>query len=229
MSSSLKPPTSLVIFGDHFFNPPKFHFLKAYESPLPLPQLLLAHAQSLQAILSSGGAPVTADTIRLLPHPRMVVTTSQGLNHIDLSECRRRGIAVAGGGTIFFADWADSEVGLLIDVLRKVSDANRFVKQGLWSSPGEYPLGFKVVSFLPTISNFGEGTEMDMILKYSSGCTRSHVSTGKQGIIINIARGTIINEKEMVECLVQGEIGGAGLDVFENEPNVPKELFDWIM
>ena len=29
----------------------------------------------------------------------------------------------------------------------------------------------------------------------------------------------------MVWCLVQGEIGGAGLIVFENEPNVPKELF----
>ena len=52
------------------------------------------------------------------------------------------------------------------------------------------------------------------------------LALGKQGIIINIARGAIINEKEMVECLVQGEIGGAGLDVFENEPNVPKELFE---
>lgn len=50
------------------------------------------------------------------------------------------------------------------------------------------------------------------------------LALGKQGIIINIARGAIIDEKEMVECLVKGEIGGAGLDVFENEPNVPKEL-----
>ncbi|XVF33445.1 hypothetical protein REPUB_Repub17cG0169200 [Reevesia pubescens] len=52
------------------------------------------------------------------------------------------------------------------------------------------------------------------------------LALGKQGIIINIARGAIINEMEMVECLVQGEIGGAGLDVFENEPNVPKQLFE---
>ncbi|KAE9445732.1 hypothetical protein C3L33_22369, partial [Rhododendron williamsianum] len=48
---------------------------------------------------------------------------------------------------------------------------------------------------------------------------------GKEGIIINIARGAIIDEKELVGCLVRGEIAGAGLDVFENEPNVPKELF----
>lgn len=48
---------------------------------------------------------------------------------------------------------------------------------------------------------------------------------GKEGVIINIGRGAIIDEKELVQCLVQGEIGGAGLDVFENEPDVPKELF----
>ena len=34
-----------------------------------------------------------------------------------------------------------------------------------------------------------------------------------------------MDEKVMVWCLVQGEIGGAGLAVFENEPDVPKELF----
>ena len=48
---------------------------------------------------------------------------------------------------------------------------------------------------------------------------------GKEGVIINIGRGAIIDEKEMVRCLVEGEIAGAGLDVFENEPDVPKELF----
>ena len=51
------------------------------------------------------------------------------------------------------------------------------------------------------------------------------MALGKEGVIINVGRGAIIDEKEMVQCLVQGDIGGAGLDVFENEPNVPKELF----
>ncbi|CAK9145803.1 unnamed protein product [Ilex paraguariensis] len=48
---------------------------------------------------------------------------------------------------------------------------------------------------------------------------------GKEGIIINIGRGPIIDEKELVKCLLEGQIAGAGLDVFENEPYVPKELF----
>lgn len=49
---------------------------------------------------------------------------------------------------------------------------------------------------------------------------------GKEGVIVNIARGAIIDEKELVQCLVQGEVGGAGLDVFEHEPDVPSELFE---
>ncbi|BFG42730.1 hypothetical protein CerSpe_290040 [Prunus speciosa] len=49
---------------------------------------------------------------------------------------------------------------------------------------------------------------------------------GREGVIVNVGRGAIIDEKEMVQwCLVKGEIGGAGLDVFENKPEVPKELF----
>lgn len=48
---------------------------------------------------------------------------------------------------------------------------------------------------------------------------------GKEGVIINIGRGPIIHEKELVQFLVEGEIGGAGLDVYENEPYVPEELF----
>ncbi|KAK3434478.1 hypothetical protein EUGRSUZ_D01947 [Eucalyptus grandis] len=45
-----------------------------------------------------------------------------------------------------------------------------------------------------------------------------------RGVIINVGRGGLINEKELVQFLMRGELGGAGLDVFEDEPNVPKEL-----
>lgn len=50
------------------------------------------------------------------------------------------------------------------------------------------------------------------------------MALGKEGVIVNIARGGIIDEKELVQCLLQGEIAGAGLDVFEDEPHVPEEL-----
>lgn len=50
------------------------------------------------------------------------------------------------------------------------------------------------------------------------------LALGKDGILINVGRGAIVDEKELVQSLVRGEIRGAGLDVFENEPNVPDEL-----
>lgn len=49
---------------------------------------------------------------------------------------------------------------------------------------------------------------------------------GPQGFIVNIARGTVIDEAALVQALKDKRIAGAGLDVFENEPNVPTALFE---
>lgn len=48
---------------------------------------------------------------------------------------------------------------------------------------------------------------------------------GPKGIVVNISRGSVIDEPAMVELLQQGRLGGAGLDVFADEPRVPEALF----
>lgn len=51
------------------------------------------------------------------------------------------------------------------------------------------------------------------------------LALGKEGFIVNVGRGGLIDEKQMIKCLMEGEIAGAGLDVFENEPLVDEKLF----
>jgi len=47
---------------------------------------------------------------------------------------------------------------------------------------------------------------------------------GPEGILINVGRGSTVDEPELVAALAEGRIRGAGLDVLADEPNVPQAL-----
>ncbi|KAL6126043.1 hypothetical protein ACLB2K_074094 [Fragaria x ananassa] len=265
----IHPPSSFTRFPPEFCA--KFPVLKAWESPLPLDQFLSTHAGSIQALLVRGYLKVNADILEQLPALKLVLTISVGVNHIDMAECRRRGISVANVGSAYSEDVADIAVGLYIDVLRKRSAADRYVRQGFWSSKGNYPLGSKlggkrvgiiglgsigsevakrleafgcIISynsrrekpslsypFYPNISELAANSDALIICCALTDQTHHMINKevlallGREGVIVNVGRGAIIDEKELVKCLVSGEIRGAGFDVFENEPQVPEELF----
>ncbi len=48
---------------------------------------------------------------------------------------------------------------------------------------------------------------------------------GPDGILINVARGSVVDETALVAALANRSIRAAGLDVYQDEPNVPAELF----
>ena len=73
------------------------------------------------------------------------------------------------------------------------------------------------VDFLMVITPGGAGTK---------GLINAEVLTalGKKGYLINVARGSVVDESALIEALKNDVIAGAALDVFEDEPNVPEAL-----
>ncbi|KAF5190171.1 Glyoxylate/hydroxypyruvate reductase B [Thalictrum thalictroides] len=267
-------PSSLQKFFPKLFS--KFRFVSPYELPdKSMDQFLINHAQSIKVLICEGGGEavsINSEVLNCLPSLECIVSVSAGVDHIDLTESKRRGIVVTNAGTVFSEDVADYAIVLLLDVWRKISASDRYLRSGLWPIQGEYSLGHKVGGKRVGIIGLGSiGSEVAKRLQafgcsiaYNSRKKKESVSfpyfsnatdlatnsdvlilccaltdetyhiinkdvlsaLGKEGVVINIGRGALIDEKELVRCLVQGEIGGAGLDVFENEPNVPKELFE---
>jgi hydroxypyruvate reductase len=74
------------------------------------------------------------------------------------------------------------------------------------------------VDFLVVACPGGEATRSIVNAKVLS-------ALGKKGTLVNIARGSIVDEPALVAALKAGAIKGAGLDVFADEPHIPAELF----
>ena len=75
------------------------------------------------------------------------------------------------------------------------------------------------VDWLVVIVPGGEGTknlvDRDVLM-----------ALGPNGMLVNVARGSVVDEPVLIEMLQQNRIGGAALDVFADEPNVPEALIE---
>ncbi len=85
-------------------------------------------------------------------------------------------------------------------------------------------------AYHPTLVGLAAAVDTLIVIVPGTEATRRTVNAeilaalGGNGVLINVGRGSTVDEAALIEALQKGVIAGAGLDVFENEPQVPDEL-----
>ena len=101
---------------------------------------LAEHAEEITVAVTSGRTGVDAGLMAALPHLGAVVNFGVGYDTTDVEAAASRGVAVSNTPDVLTDCVADTAVGLMIDVLRRFSAADRYVRAGRWPVDGNYPL-----------------------------------------------------------------------------------------
>ena len=86
-------------------------------------------------------------------------------------------------------------------------------------------------SFYPTAQALAAQVDFLVVITPGGAGTRHLINAdvlkalGPEGYLINVARGSVVDEAALIDALQKGVIAGAGLDVFEKEPHVPEALW----
>lgn len=85
---------------------------------------------------------------------------------------------------------------------------------------------------VPNLVDLARSVDVLIVIVPGGDATRGLVSAevlealGPTGVLVNVARGEVVDQNALIEALASGRLGGAGLDVFADEPNVPQALID---
>ncbi len=84
--------------------------------------------------------------------------------------------------------------------------------------------------YYPSLQEMAEDVDVLVVAAPGGASTRHLVDAGvlralgRDGVLVNIGRGSVVDQRALVAALRSGTILGAGLDVYEDEPHVPAEL-----
>ncbi|MBB3021492.1 lactate dehydrogenase-like 2-hydroxyacid dehydrogenase [Microvirga lupini] len=212
-----------------------------------------------------------ASLLDRLPNVEIISSFGVGYDNVDAAEAARRGIVVTNTPGVLDDEVADLTLGLLLATLRKIPQADRYLREGQWLK-ASFPLsttlrgrkvgivglgrigkaiarrlaGFDVsiayhgrtqqddvaYTYYPTVTGLAEACDVLIVITPGGASTRHLINAdvlkalGPNGVLINVARGTVVDEQALIEALRSGTILSAGLDVYEDEPRVPQELID---
>lgn len=205
--------------------------------------------------------PITKPMLDVCKNLKMISVAFSGLDHIDLEECKKRGILVVNAAGYSTQSVAELTLGLIFDLLRKISelnnktrlggDRNGFLGTELFGKRvgiiGAGLIGNRVGEMLNLLGcdvfytsnkkkddiKWGEWLCLNDLLQQSDIISlhvplndktenlidSKAISLMKDGaIIVNTARGKVVNQSALITGLNSGKIGGAAIDVFDQEP-----------
>ncbi|WP_201842333.1 2-hydroxyacid dehydrogenase [Microvirga zambiensis] len=206
-----------------------------------------------------------------LPKAEIISSFGVGYDNVDAVEAGKRGIVVTNTPGVLDDEVADLTIGLLLATLRKIPQADRYLREGKWLK-APFPLsstlrekkigivglgrigkaiarrlsGFDVsiayhgrtqqddiaFAYHPTVTGLAEASDVLIVITPGGAATKHLINAevlkalGPTGVLINVARGSVVDEQALIEALKSGTILSAGLDVYDDEPRVPQELID---
>lgn len=84
--------------------------------------------------------------------------------------------------------------------------------------------------FVPSVVDLARDSDFLVVITTGGAGTRHLIdervidALGPKGVLVNVSRGSVVDEQALIRALQSGRLGGAALDVFANEPDVPEEL-----
>ncbi len=228
-----------------------------------------ARAAAIRAIVTRSNLEVPAALVERLPALEIIATNGVGYDLIPLELAARRGIVVTNTPDVLNAAVAELAVGALLSLLRKLPQADRYVREGRWaqanfsltaSLAGKQvgiaglgrigkdiarrlaPFGVNLAyhgrtdqqlawRFEPDLALLARDADILIVAAPGGPETARMVDArvldalGPQGYLVNVARGSLVDEEALLAALRENRIAGAALDVFDGEPDIDARFF----